>query len=219
MESFEEDDGTLVLELNVADDDTGKVIGRGGRTVAALARSSRPPPCATDSACSSTSSIDARDRRPRGEAARPGRQLLRGGRRSMRCRRARRWWSPAPRTHRAPRRDRRAAAGAAGGHRGSSPAPRRAHAGGGRAGRRRVARVAIDRTLVPGIGTVAKVIDAPRAPFSSSTMERSSRSSPMPFGHGSRGRRDPHQRGFRRVRSTSSRCSRTGSTGSGRSAT
>ena len=36
MESFEEDDGTLVLELHVADDDAGKVIGRGGRTVAAL---------------------------------------------------------------------------------------------------------------------------------------------------------------------------------------
>jgi predicted RNA-binding protein YlqC (UPF0109 family) len=36
VESFEEDDGTLVLELHVAEDDTGKVIGRGGRTVAAL---------------------------------------------------------------------------------------------------------------------------------------------------------------------------------------
>ncbi len=36
VESFEEDDGTLVLELHVAPDDTGKVIGRGGRTVAAL---------------------------------------------------------------------------------------------------------------------------------------------------------------------------------------
>ncbi|HEV7846646.1 MAG TPA: KH domain-containing protein [Thermoleophilaceae bacterium] len=36
VESFEEDDGTLVLELTVADDDTGTVIGRGGRTVAAL---------------------------------------------------------------------------------------------------------------------------------------------------------------------------------------
>ena len=33
---FEEDDGTLVLELHVADDDAGKVIGRGGRTVAAI---------------------------------------------------------------------------------------------------------------------------------------------------------------------------------------
>jgi predicted RNA-binding protein YlqC (UPF0109 family) len=36
VESFEEDDGTVVLELHVADDDTGKVIGRGGRTIGAL---------------------------------------------------------------------------------------------------------------------------------------------------------------------------------------
>jgi hypothetical protein len=36
VDSFEEDDGTLVLELHVGDDDAGKVIGRGGRTVAAL---------------------------------------------------------------------------------------------------------------------------------------------------------------------------------------
>jgi uncharacterized protein len=36
VESFEEDDGTVVLELRVAADDAGKVIGRGGRTVAAL---------------------------------------------------------------------------------------------------------------------------------------------------------------------------------------
>ena len=36
IEEFEEDDGTLVLELHVADDDAGKVIGHGGRTVAAL---------------------------------------------------------------------------------------------------------------------------------------------------------------------------------------
>ena len=36
VEAFEEDDGTVVLELEVAEDDTGKVIGRGGRTVAAL---------------------------------------------------------------------------------------------------------------------------------------------------------------------------------------
>ena len=32
----EEDDGTVVLELSVADDDYGKVIGRGGRTAQAL---------------------------------------------------------------------------------------------------------------------------------------------------------------------------------------
>ena len=36
VESFDEDDGTLVLELSVADDDYGKVIGRGGRTAQAL---------------------------------------------------------------------------------------------------------------------------------------------------------------------------------------
>jgi predicted RNA-binding protein YlqC (UPF0109 family) len=36
VEAFEEDDGTLVLELSVADDDYGKVIGRGGRTAQAL---------------------------------------------------------------------------------------------------------------------------------------------------------------------------------------
>ena len=36
VESFEEDDGTLVLELEVADDDVGQVIGRGGRTINAL---------------------------------------------------------------------------------------------------------------------------------------------------------------------------------------
>ncbi len=36
VETFEEDDGTLVLELSVADDDYGQVIGRGGRTAQAL---------------------------------------------------------------------------------------------------------------------------------------------------------------------------------------
>ena len=36
VESFEEDDGTVVLELEVAEDDTGTVIGRGGRTIGAL---------------------------------------------------------------------------------------------------------------------------------------------------------------------------------------
>jgi predicted RNA-binding protein YlqC (UPF0109 family) len=36
IEEFQEDDGTLVLELSVADDDYGKVIGRGGRTANAL---------------------------------------------------------------------------------------------------------------------------------------------------------------------------------------
>ena len=36
VESFEEDDGTLVYEVTVAEDDVGKVIGRSGRTVNAL---------------------------------------------------------------------------------------------------------------------------------------------------------------------------------------
>jgi predicted RNA-binding protein YlqC (UPF0109 family) len=36
VEGFDEPDGTIVLELHVADDEAGKVIGRGGRTVAAL---------------------------------------------------------------------------------------------------------------------------------------------------------------------------------------
>ena len=36
VEQFEEDDGTLVLELSVAPDDYGQVIARGGRTAQAL---------------------------------------------------------------------------------------------------------------------------------------------------------------------------------------
>jgi predicted RNA-binding protein YlqC (UPF0109 family) len=36
VDSFEEDDGTVILELRTAADDTGKVIGRGGRTIGAL---------------------------------------------------------------------------------------------------------------------------------------------------------------------------------------
>jgi predicted RNA-binding protein YlqC (UPF0109 family) len=36
VERFDEEDGTVVLELAVADDDYGKVIGRGGRTAHAL---------------------------------------------------------------------------------------------------------------------------------------------------------------------------------------
>lgn len=36
VEEFEEDNGTIVLELCVAEGDYGKVIGRGGRTVGAL---------------------------------------------------------------------------------------------------------------------------------------------------------------------------------------
>jgi len=36
VEQYEEDDGTLVLELHVAPDDVGKVIGRQGRLARAL---------------------------------------------------------------------------------------------------------------------------------------------------------------------------------------
>lgn len=36
VEQFEEEDGTIVLELCVAEDDYGKVIGKGGRTAHAL---------------------------------------------------------------------------------------------------------------------------------------------------------------------------------------
>jgi uncharacterized protein len=36
VESFEEDDGTVVYEITVAEDDVGKVIGRSGRTVNAV---------------------------------------------------------------------------------------------------------------------------------------------------------------------------------------
>jgi predicted RNA-binding protein YlqC (UPF0109 family) len=36
VESFEEDDGTVVYEVTVAEDDVGKIIGRSGRTVNAV---------------------------------------------------------------------------------------------------------------------------------------------------------------------------------------
>jgi predicted RNA-binding protein YlqC (UPF0109 family) len=36
VEELDEDDGTLVLELSVHEDDYGQVIGRGGRTAQAL---------------------------------------------------------------------------------------------------------------------------------------------------------------------------------------
>ena len=36
VEGFEEDDGTVVLEIRAAEEDVGKVIGRGGRTVSSL---------------------------------------------------------------------------------------------------------------------------------------------------------------------------------------
>jgi predicted RNA-binding protein YlqC (UPF0109 family) len=36
VDEVHEDDGTIVLELSVGDDDYGNVIGRGGRTASAL---------------------------------------------------------------------------------------------------------------------------------------------------------------------------------------
>lgn len=36
VSSYEEDDGTIVLELEVSEEDVGQVIGRGGRTINAL---------------------------------------------------------------------------------------------------------------------------------------------------------------------------------------
>ena len=36
VDGFDEDDGTIVLELRVAEGDVGKVIGRGGRTISSL---------------------------------------------------------------------------------------------------------------------------------------------------------------------------------------
>ena len=36
VERFEEEDGTVILELSGGDEDYGKVIGRGGRTASAL---------------------------------------------------------------------------------------------------------------------------------------------------------------------------------------
>jgi uncharacterized protein len=36
VQAFEEDDGTVVLELAVGEDDYGLVIGRGGRTANAI---------------------------------------------------------------------------------------------------------------------------------------------------------------------------------------
>ena len=41
VEQFEEDDGTLVLELTVDENDVGQVIGRGGRTISALRQLTR----------------------------------------------------------------------------------------------------------------------------------------------------------------------------------
>jgi uncharacterized protein len=36
VESFDEDDGSIVLELSVGEEDYGQIIGRGGRTANAL---------------------------------------------------------------------------------------------------------------------------------------------------------------------------------------
>ena len=36
VDEFEEDDGTIVFEVEVAEDEVGKVIGRNGRTINAL---------------------------------------------------------------------------------------------------------------------------------------------------------------------------------------
>lgn len=36
VERFDEDDGSVVLELSVAEDDYGKIIGRSGRTIRAI---------------------------------------------------------------------------------------------------------------------------------------------------------------------------------------
>ncbi len=36
VRQLEEEDGTVILELSVADDEYGSVIGRGGRTASAL---------------------------------------------------------------------------------------------------------------------------------------------------------------------------------------
>lgn len=36
VESFEEDDGTVVIEIRVHPEDVGRVIGQRGRTIAAL---------------------------------------------------------------------------------------------------------------------------------------------------------------------------------------
>ena len=36
VEGFDEDDGTVVLEIHVAEEDVGKIIGRGGRTISSV---------------------------------------------------------------------------------------------------------------------------------------------------------------------------------------
>jgi hypothetical protein len=36
VDSFEEEDGTIVLELHASEEEAGRLIGRGGRTISAL---------------------------------------------------------------------------------------------------------------------------------------------------------------------------------------
>lgn len=36
VDSFEEEDGTVVLELHASESEAGRLIGRGGRTISAL---------------------------------------------------------------------------------------------------------------------------------------------------------------------------------------
>ena len=74
VEEFEEDDGTLVLELSVADDDYGRSSGAGDAPRRRSAPSSRPPRSRTTAASSSTSSSEpsllGRPRRPAARARR-----------------------------------------------------------------------------------------------------------------------------------------------------
>ena len=64
VDQFEEDDGTIVLELAVAEDDYGKIIGRGGRTpprsTAPAASESRPGPVRPSRPSTAWSSSSAR---------------------------------------------------------------------------------------------------------------------------------------------------------------
>ena len=100
VEEFEEDDGTLVLELSVDDDDYGKVIGRGGRTAQAL-RTVVKAAAVKDNRRVLVDIVDvsAASRRGRvGRAARPRRLLPRHAARAAGCWTPRRVvTSPAPR--------------------------------------------------------------------------------------------------------------------------
>ena len=73
VEEFDEDDGTLVLELSVADDDYGQVIGRGGRTAQALRTVVKAAAVKDNRRVLSTSWNDrSRRSRPGGSGARTG---------------------------------------------------------------------------------------------------------------------------------------------------